>query len=117
MSIFLIFFAILVSLGGGRVSDEEVVRLDVCVDHPHAVEQLYQPQELGGEVQGQRLHYGFVCVLGDVDEVEEGAHPLVLGHQHVAVPVGEASGRGHEARPPVHQPVLQGVSELVIPKQ
>ena len=59
----------MILLGGWRVSDKEVVWFDVRVDNSDAVEQLYKPEELGGEVEGERLNDGLVCVLGEVDQV------------------------------------------------
>ena len=73
------------------MAEEEVVGLDVSMDNPHAVNDLDQAEQLGGQVDGDRLDDDLVRVLGEVDQVEEGAHALPLGDQDAPVPGGGLS--------------------------
>ena len=48
------------------MAEEEVVRLDVGVDDPHAVDELDEPQQLGRQVDRDRLDDPLVRILRQV---------------------------------------------------
>ena len=68
------------------MAEEEVVRLDVGVDDPHAVDELDETEQLGRQVDRDRLDDRLVRVLGQVDQIEQSTHPLVGRHQNTPVP-------------------------------
>ena len=105
------------SLGCRGVSDQKVVRFNVSVDYPRAVEQLHQAQQLRHQVESQGLNDLFVCGLGQVDKVEERAHPLVLRYQDVAVPVAKTSWHRHESILPTSIFILQRMRQFVISEE
>ena len=91
---------IILAFGHPTNLEQEVVCLQVSVNDPSLVQGVHHPEELDGEKGRHWLDAELVALdlLDDVDDIEESAELLVVGHEHSPVLEDVVPWYRHEGR-------------------